>query len=94
MSEIQDNQTANEESPAKRYWLDDIRNVHKLFWALVAVCALLFVSDAFYEKHVIFPFENWFGFFGLFGFFLSFALVLTARELRKLLKRDEDYYDR
>ena len=94
MREIQDNQTANEESPAKRYWLDDIRNVHKLFWALVAVCALLFVSDAFYEKHVIFPFEKWFGFFGLFGFFLSFALVLTARELRKLLKRDEDYYDR
>ena len=94
MSETSKNQTAPEENPAKRYWLDDIRNVHKLFWALVAVCALLFVSDAFYEKHVIFPFEKWFGFFGLFGFFLSFALVLTARELRRILKRGEDYYDR
>ena len=93
MSDIPDNQSATEESPRKTYWLDDIRNVHKLFWALVAVCALLFVADVFYEKHVVFQFEHWFGFFGLFGFFLSFALVLTARELRKILKRDEDYYD-
>ena len=83
-----------EESPGKTYWLDDIGNVHKLFWALVAVCAMLFTADAFYEKHAVFEFEHWFGFFGLFGFFLSFALVLTARELRKILKRDEDYYDR
>ena len=94
MSDTPGNQSAPEESPGKTYWLDDIRNVHKLFWALVAVCALLFVADAFYEKHVVFRFEHWFGFFGLFGFFLSFALVLTARELRKILKRDEDYYDR
>lgn len=78
----------------KQYWLDDMRNVHKLFWALVVLCILLFLSDAFYEKHVIFEFEHWFGFFGLFGFTLSFALVLTARELRKILMRDEDYYDR
>ena len=41
-----------------------------------------------------YAFESWFGFFGLFGFFLSFALVLTARGLRKFLMRDEDYYDR
>lgn len=94
MSETPKIQPAPEESPAKTYWLDDIGNVHKLFWVLVVVCALLLSADAFYEKHVVFPFEHWFGFFGLFGFFLSFALVLTARELRKFLKRDEDYYDR
>jgi hypothetical protein len=78
----------------KHYWLDDMRNVHKLFWALVVLCILLFLSDAFYEKHVVFEFEHWFGFFGLFGFTLSFALVLTARELRKILMREEEYYDR
>ena len=99
MSDTPENQTTEEGSKKNagqeiRYWLDDIRNVHKLFWALVVVCAVLFVSDAFYHKHVVFKFENWFGFFGLFGFFLSFALVLTAKEIRKLLKRDEDFYDR
>ena len=78
----------------KQYLLDDMRNVYKLFWILVTVCALLILSDALYEKHVILSFENWFGFFGLFGFTVSFALVLTARELRKIIMRSEDYYDR
>ena len=77
----------------KRYWLDDKRNVDKLFKGLLIVCGLLFLADAFYHKHTIFDFEGWFGFFGLFGFSVSFALVLTARELRKFLMRDEDYYD-
>ena len=88
------NKHDNETDGGKQYWLDDMANVQKIFWALIVVCILLFLSDAFYEKHVIFPFENWFGFFGLFGFLVSFALVLTARELRKILMRDEDYYDR
>ncbi len=94
MSETPSNGHGAKKTGEKRYWLDDMRNVHKLFWVLVALCALLFLSDAFYEKHVVFGFEHWFGFFGLFGFFVSFALVLTARELRKILMRDEDYYDR
>jgi hypothetical protein len=94
MTEAHSNDRAQEKIGGKRFWLDDRRNVHKLFWALVVVCALLFLSDAVYEKHVIYEFENWFGFFGLFGFIMSFALVLSARELRKFLMRDEDYYDR
>ncbi len=94
MTEAPSNDRTQEINGHKQYWLDDMRNVHKLFWALVVVCAFLFMSDALYEKHVIYEFENWFGFFGLFGFFVSFALVLTARELRKILMRDEDFYDR
>jgi len=94
MTEAHSNDRTQEKNGGKRFWLDDIRNVHKLFWALVVVCALLFLSDAVYEKHVIYEFENWFGFFGLFGFIMSFVLVLSARELRKFLMRDEDYYDR
>lgn len=94
MTESSSDHSAREENGGKRYWLDDVRNVHRIFWALVVVCAVLFLSDAIYEKHVILSFENWFGFYGLFGFLVSFALVLVARELRKILMRDEDYYDR
>ncbi len=94
MTEAPSNDRAPEKNGGKRYWLDDMRNVHKLFWWLVGLCVLLFLADAFYDKHVVFGFEKWFGFFGLFGFTVSFALVLTARELRKILMRDEDYYDR
>ena len=46
-----------------------------------------------YHKHVHYPFEKWFGFYAFYGYFLSVGLVLAARELRKLLSRDEDYYD-
>lgn len=94
MSEKPSKDAEAKQVDGKRYWLDDMRNVHKVFWALVALCAALFLADAFYHKHVFFDFENWFGFFGIFGFSVSFALVLTARELRKFLMRDEDYYDR
>ncbi len=78
----------------KRYWLDDKRNVDKIVWTLAIVCAGLFCADFFYHKHVHFAFEGWFGFFAWFGFFCCVALVLAAKEMRKLLKRDEDYYDR
>ena len=77
----------------KRYWLDDKRNVDKIVIALVIVCVGLFAADFFYHKHVHFAFEGWFGFFGWFGFIGCVALVLAAKELRKLVKRDEDYYD-
>jgi hypothetical protein len=76
------------------YWLDEPRNVAKVFWALVAVCAALLAADFFYDKHAKFALENLFGFYGLFGFVCCVFLVLAAKELRKFLKRPEDYYDR
>lgn len=79
--------------PEKKYWLDDPRNVNKLIGVLVAVCALLVLADLFYHKHVHFGFEAWFGFHAWFGFGMCVALVLIAKELRKLLKRKENYYD-
>ena len=79
--------------PEKRYWLDDKRNVDKLVWALVLVCAGLILADLFYHKHVHFEFESWFGFFGWYGFICCIGLVLVAKEMRRLVKRDEDYYD-
>ena len=77
----------------KRYWLDDPRNVRTIYRALIAVCALLLLADAVYHKHVILAAEAWFGFYGIFGFVACVGLVLAAKELRKLLKRDETYYD-
>lgn len=78
---------------AHRYWLDDARNVDKLLWALVAACGGLLLLDLIYEKHVAFGFEDWFGFYGLYGFSACVALVLIAKELRKVLSRSERYYD-
>ena len=80
-------------SDRKRYWLDEPRNVRTIYRGLIVVCALLLLADAVYHKHVILAAEAWFGFYGIFGFVACVGLVLAAKELRKLLKRDETYYD-
>ena len=78
----------------RRYWLDDKRNVDKVWYALIAICAALLIADGVYHKHVVVPAEGWFGFYGWFGFFACVFLVLAARGLRRLLIRPEDYYDK
>ncbi|MBL27150.1 MAG: hypothetical protein CMM50_06325 [Rhodospirillaceae bacterium] len=78
----------------KRYWLDERRNVKKVLLALYIVCGVLLLLDLFYHKHVHYPFEGWFGFYGIYGFVACVILVLLAKELRKLVSRSEDYYDR
>ena len=77
----------------KRYWLDDLRNVDKIVYALYATCGLLLVIDPFVHKHGPFAIEHWFGFYGIFGFVACVALVLAAKQLRRILMRSEDYYD-
>jgi hypothetical protein len=78
----------------RKYWLDDSRNVTRIFWSVWIVCGLLFVADAFYDKHPHFTAEGWFGFYGIFGFVACVGLVLAAKALRVILKRPEDYYDK
>ena len=76
-----------------RYWLDSPRNVKKVVAAVYTVCGLLFLADALYEKHPHFDIEGWFGFYAIYGFISCVGLVLAAKQLRKALKRKEDYYD-
>lgn len=77
----------------KKYWLDNPANVRLIIIALAIICALLFVSDFFYHKHGHFDFELWPGFYAWYGFASYCFIVLSAKQLRKLLKRDENYYD-
>lgn len=77
----------------RKYWLDEPGNVKRIIWALFAVCAALFLADAFYHKHSHFEAENFFGFYAIFGFVVCVALVLAAKGMRVFLMRSEDYYD-
>ena len=74
--------------------LDSPRTARIIFWWVVGICALLALADLFYHKHVHYPFEDWFAFYGWYGFISCFFLVIAARGLRRLVMRDEDYYDR
>ena len=79
--------------PEKKYWLDDPRNVNKLVYGVYAVCALLGLVDFVYHKHTHFDFEKLPGFYGFFGLLAFTGLVFSAKALRIILKRREDYYD-
>ncbi len=80
-------------SAQRKYWLDDPRNVDKVVYGLYALCLLLFVIDFIPYKHVHYEFEDWVGFYALYGLVCCVGLVLAAKGLRVLVKRDEDYYD-
>ena len=64
----------------------------RVFYALVAVCIALAVADFMFHKHTHFDFENWPLFYALVGFVSYVSLVFTAKGLRKILMRPEDYY--
>ncbi len=78
----------------RSYWLDRPSNVNKLVYAFYALCGLILAVDIFVPKHGPFAIEHAFGFYGLFGFFACVVLVLIAKQLRRVLMRPEDYYDR
>ena len=78
----------------RKYWLDDPGNVRKIYGGLWIVCGLLVSADFFYDKHTEFPIEHFVGFFGFYGFVSCVLLVLSAKQLRKIVGRGEDYYDR
>lgn len=75
-------------------WLDEPRNVTRIVYALGALCGLALIADFFYTKHPHFAVEGWLSFYPIYGFVGSVLLVLAAKQLRRLLKRDEDYYER
>ena len=80
----------------RKYWLDDPRNVNKIFWGVCVLCAivaLLDVGGIFYDKDVHEPVERIWNFHGFYGFVGCWCLVVAAKYLRKVVMRKEDFYD-
>jgi hypothetical protein len=95
----------NPGSSEKRHLFDNPRNVHRVLRSLYTICAafiLIDVIDFVLHKfagfsalrHAEGPLDWLPGYYGIYGFVACALLVLIAKELRKILIRDEDYYDR
>lgn len=78
----------------KKYWLDRPENVRKIYVGLWIFGLAWVIPDFFLHKHEQVSFAATLGFYAVFGFVACVALVLTAKGLRRLLMRSEDYYDR
>ena len=85
----------------KRIW-DDPANVKRLLKFFFLLCGIFFILDLIFFfthkhsdfKHGVFSFDGWFGFFSVYGFISCSLIVIIAKELRKVLMRSEDYYDK
>jgi len=65
----------------------------RLLWKLFAVVLALTVVAQFVIKvKGYFGVDGWLGFAAIFGFVACLLMVLVAKALGLLLKRDEDYY--
>ena len=70
----------------------DNSNVRRVLYTLYSCCAVLLVIDFLYHRHSVHPWDSWRGFYALYGFVGCVLLVLSAKLLRKLVKRPADYY--
>ena len=79
---------------SKSYWLDNKKNVDKIWYSLIGICLISVLVDFFYHKHVTHPVEDLIvGMYGWYSFIVCVFLVLSAKLLRKILMRSENYYN-
>lgn len=76
----------------KQHVFDNPRNVRLVIRALVTACILLVGLDFVLHRHVAHPWEEVFAFYAIYGFVACVLLVLLAKEMRKLVMRNERYY--
>lgn len=88
----------------RQYFFDKPRNVRLVMRTFFVACAIVFGLD-FVDlilrwtgghgiRHSERSWESFPGFYAIYGFVGCVFLVLVAKEMRKVLMRDEDYYDR
>lgn len=81
------------ENAEKQQLFNNPRNVSLVIRSLYIVCILLFLLDFILHRHVTNEWDGLTGFYALFGLTACVTIVLTAKQLRKILKLKEDYYD-
>ena len=77
----------------KQHLFDNPRNVTRLLLGFYLICMLLLALDFFLHRHAVNTLDELTGFYAVFGFTACVSLVLIAKQMRKILKREEDYYD-
>ena len=78
---------------ADDHWLARPTTIRLLWRVFAVVLALTVVAQVFISVKGYFGADGWFAFGAVFGFLSCLAMVLFAKGLGFVLKRDEDYYD-
>ena len=75
-------------------WADRPKNRRLIRRVLYAACILLLVADFLVHRHISADIERVPAFYALYGFAALVGVVMAAKGLRLLVKRDEGYYER
>ncbi|MBK6850583.1 MAG: hypothetical protein IPG93_02960 [Burkholderiales bacterium] len=74
------------------HWLDQPRNVERLWRGFLVVLALTVLAELVVQLHPHFEIESVFGFSAWFGFMTCTAMIGVAKALALVLKRPDTYY--
>ena len=72
---------------------DKPKNVRRLRMGFFTALVLVLVAEAFVDMHGEFTVEHFYGFYAVYGFIAYVSLIFIAKFLRRILMRQEDYYD-
>lgn len=75
-----------------KHWLDDPKNVKKLWRAFLGLLALTVIAGFFVDLHPHFEIEKWPGFHAAYGFITCLLMIVGAKALGIFFKRDDSYY--
>ena len=78
--------------PEDDAWLVRPATIRLLWWILWIVLALTVAAHFVIKVKGYFGIDAWYGFGAVFGFLCCLLMVVIARGLGFLLKRDENYY--
>ena len=74
-------------------WADNPVIQKRIRYSLYVICGLLVIVDLLVNRHTYLPVEDIPAFFAFYGFASLVGLVVVAKALRKLVARNEDYYE-
>lgn len=73
-------------------WLARPSTIRLLWWVFAVVLAVSVAVQLMFKVKGYFGVDGWLGFGAVYGFLACLAMVLFAKLLGWLLKRNEDYY--
>jgi len=79
---------------ADDHWLARPATIRMLWRVFAIVLGLTVIAQLVVGIKGYFGVDGWFAFGAVFGFLSCLAMVLVAKGLGFILKRDEDYYDK
>jgi hypothetical protein len=75
-------------------FFDKPENVKWILRVFYFLCVILVIADFIVHRHIYVSFEEIPAFYAIYGFIACVVLVVIAKEMRKVVMRDEDYYDK